>query len=192
MNIEKAKQIPIEEVLKKMNFEPSKTNGFDVWFISPFRDEKTPSFKVNTKINRWYDHGIQKGGNIIDFLQLNNNLSISEILKFLDNLTDGVVFSFQNFVEHIIPKSIVEAMATNEILQIVVFSIFFGVALTQYGEKGDGIVKMLDNLSKIILILVGYVMWFAPLGVFGGITAIIATKGLGILKVYGYYMASFL
>lgn len=100
-------------------------------------------------------------------------------------------FSVQHFIEHLFPKSLFEALATNEILQIVVFSIFFGVALTQYGEKGDGIVKMLDNLSKIILILVGYVMWFAPLGVFGGITSIIATKGLEILKVYGYYMGSF-
>ena len=100
-------------------------------------------------------------------------------------------FSIQHFIEHLFPKSIFEALATNEILQIVVFSIFFGIALTQYGEKGESIVKFLDNLSKVILILVGYVMWFAPLGVFGGITAIIATKGLGILKVYGYYMASF-
>ena len=100
-------------------------------------------------------------------------------------------FSVQYFIEHLFPKSIFEALATNEILQIVVFSIFFGIALTQYGEKGESIVKFLDNLSKVILILVGYVMWFAPLGVFGGITAIIATKGLGILKVYGYYMASF-
>lgn len=100
-------------------------------------------------------------------------------------------FSVQHFIEHLFPKSIFEALATNEILQIVVFSIFFGIALTQYGEKGESIVKFLDNLSKVILILVGYVMWFAPLGVFGGITAIIATKGLGILKVYGYYIASF-
>ena len=100
-------------------------------------------------------------------------------------------FSVKHFIEHLFPKSIFEALATNEILQIVVFSIFFGIALTQYGEKGESIVKFLDNLSKVILILVGYVMWFAPLGVFGGITAIIATKGLGILKVYGYYMASF-
>ena len=100
-------------------------------------------------------------------------------------------FSVQHFIEHLFPKSIFEALATNEILHIVVFSIFFGIALTQYGEKGESIVKFLDNLSKVILILVGYVMWFAPLGVFGGITAIIATKGLGILKVYGYYMASF-
>jgi Na+/H+-dicarboxylate symporter len=100
-------------------------------------------------------------------------------------------FSVQHFIEHLFPKSLFEALANNEILQIVVFSIFFGIALTQYGEKGESIVKFLDNLSKVILILVGYVMWFAPLGVFGGITAIIATKGLGILKVYGYYMASF-
>ena len=91
-------------------------------------------------------------------------------------------FSVQHFIEHLFPKSVFEALATNEILQIVVFSIFFGVALTQYGEKGDSIVKFLDNLSKVILIVVGYVMWFAPLGVFGGITAIIATKGLGILN----------
>jgi Na+/H+-dicarboxylate symporter len=100
-------------------------------------------------------------------------------------------FSVQHFIEHLFPRSLFDALATNEILQIVVFSIFFGVALTQYGEKGEGIIKTLDNLSKVILILVGYVMWFAPLGVFGGITAIIATKGLGILKVYGYYMGSF-
>ena len=100
-------------------------------------------------------------------------------------------FSVQHFIEHLFPKSVFEALATNEILQIVVFSIFFGVALTQYGEKGDSIVKFLDNLSKVILIVVGYVMWFAPLGVFGGITAIIATKGLGILKVYSDYMGSF-
>ena len=100
-------------------------------------------------------------------------------------------FSVQHFIEHLFPKSVFEALATNEILQIVVFSIFFGVALTQYGEKGDSIVKFLDNLSKVILIVVGYVMWFAPLGVFGGITAIIAAKGLGILKVYSDYMVSF-
>lgn len=100
-------------------------------------------------------------------------------------------FSVQHFIEHLFPKSVFEALATNEILQIVVFSIFFGVALTQYGEKGQSIVNFLDSLSKVILILVGYVMWFAPLGVFGGITAIIAGKGLGILWVYGKYMASF-
>lgn len=95
MNIEKAKQIPIELVLQKMNYTPSKTNGFDVWFLSPFRDEKTPSFKVNTKINRWYDHGLQKGGNIIDFVSMKFNYTISEVLNFLNNYSDEAIFSFQ-------------------------------------------------------------------------------------------------
>ena len=79
MNIEKAKQIPLELVLQKMNYTPSKTNGFDVWYLSPLRDEKTPSFKVNTKINRWYDHGLQKGGNVIDFISIIFNCYIKSI-----------------------------------------------------------------------------------------------------------------
>jgi len=95
MNIEKAKQIPIEIVLQKMNYTPSKTNGFDTWYSSPLHDEKTPSFKVNTKINRWYDHGLQKGGNIIDFIAIKFNYLIPEVLKFLENYSDESIFSFQ-------------------------------------------------------------------------------------------------
>ncbi|MBC5833733.1 DNA primase [Flavobacterium sp. F372] len=95
MNIEKAKQIPIELVLKKMNYTPSKTNGFDVWYLSPLHDEKTASFKINTKINRWYDHGLQKGGNIIDFIAFKFNYTIPEVLKFLENYSDESIFSFQ-------------------------------------------------------------------------------------------------
>lgn len=143
MNIEKAKQIPIEEVLKKMNFKPSKTNGFDVWFISPFRDEKTPSFKVNTKINRWYDHGIQKGGNIIDFLQLNNNLSISETLKYLDNLTDGVIFSFQ--------KQELSKSFNNEITNEIEIIKTIGIqhyALKDYLEKRK--IHLIDNEPNLV------------------------------------------
>ena len=95
MNIEKAKQIPIELVLQKMNYKPSKTNGFDVWYSSPLHEEKTPSFKINTKINRWYDHGLQKGGNIIDFIAIKFNYTIPEVLKFLKNYSDESIFSFQ-------------------------------------------------------------------------------------------------
>ena len=95
MNIEKAKQIPIELVLQKMNYKPSKTNGFDVWYSSPLHEEKTPSFKINTKINRWYDHGLQKGGNIIDFIAIKFNYTIPEVLKFLENYSNESIFSFQ-------------------------------------------------------------------------------------------------
>ena len=95
MNIEKAKQIPIELVLQKMNYTPSKTNGFDTWYSSPLHDEKTPSFKVNNVINSWYDHGLQKGGNIIDFIVIKFNYTIPEVLKFLENYSDESIFSFQ-------------------------------------------------------------------------------------------------
>jgi DNA primase len=95
MNIEKAKQIPLELVLEKMNYVPSKTNGFDVWYSSPLHEEKTASFKINAKINRWYDHGLQKGGNIIDFIAFKFNYTIPEVLKFLENYSDESIFSFQ-------------------------------------------------------------------------------------------------
>ncbi|MCU0375319.1 MAG: cation:dicarboxylase symporter family transporter [Chitinophagaceae bacterium] len=101
-------------------------------------------------------------------------------------------FSLQNFVEHIVPKSVVEAMATNEILQLVVFSIFFGIAMAGMGDKAKPLIKALDVVAHIVLKMVGYVMVFAPLGVFGAISAVIATRGLDILIVYGKYFAAFL
>lgn len=101
-------------------------------------------------------------------------------------------FSLQNFVEHIVPKSVVEAMATNEILQLVVFSIFFGIALAGMGEKGKPLIKAFDLVAHVVLKMVNYVMAFAPLGVFGAITAVIAYRGLDILIVYGKYFGAFL
>ena len=101
-------------------------------------------------------------------------------------------FSLLKFVEHVFPKSVIEAMATNEILQIVVFSIFFGVALTSIGEYAKPVLKALDAVSHIILKMVGYVMNFAPLGVFGAMAAVIALKGLTVFYFYGQYMLYFL
>ncbi|MEO0000326.1 MAG: hypothetical protein RL766_372 [Bacteroidota bacterium] len=101
-------------------------------------------------------------------------------------------FSLQKFIEHVFPKSVIEAMATNEILQLVVFSIFFGVGTTALGEKGQVVVKALDAMAHIILKMVGYVMNFAPIGVFGAIAAVIATKGLEVFVFYGQYLLAFL
>jgi Na+/H+-dicarboxylate symporter len=101
-------------------------------------------------------------------------------------------FSVAGFIEHVFPKSIFEAMANNEILQIVVFSIFFGVAAAAMGEKAKGLIKAFDAASHIILKIVGYVMNFAPLGVFGALAAVIATKGLGIFVFYIKYFLYFL
>ncbi len=102
-------------------------------------------------------------------------------------------FSFQNFVEHIIPKSIVEAMATNEILQIVIFSIFFGLAAASIGANAKPVVNALDKTSHIILKMVNYVMKFAPIGVFGAIAGVFAIKDVSdLLVTYAKFFSSFM
>jgi Na+/H+-dicarboxylate symporter len=98
-----------------------------------------------------------------------------------------------DFISHVFPRSIFEAMATNEILQIVVFSIFFGVAAAAIGKPAEPLIKALDTFSHIILKMVGYVMNFAPLGVFGAITAVVATRGIASIAVlYLKYFGAFL
>ncbi len=114
----------------------------------------------------------------------------TEGLKDISNKTSS--FSLQNFVEHIIPKSFIEAMATNEILQLVVFSIFFGVAAASIGDYAKPLIKALEVASHIILKMVNYVMNFAPLGVFGAIAAVVASKGLSIFEFYLRYFSYFL
>jgi len=120
------------------------------------------------------------------------DLSNADAKSAADLIGKTQQFSLQQFVEHVFPKSLIEAMAHNEILQLVVFSIFFGVATTALGEKGKVIVKGLDAAAHIILKMVGYVMNFAPLGVFGAIAAVIATKGLEVFSFYGQYLLAFL
>ena len=100
-------------------------------------------------------------------------------------------FNLKDFVTHLVPASIFEAMASNEILQIVIFSIFFGVALTAVGEKGRPIVKGVEALVSVILQVTDYVMRFAPLAVFTAVTSAIAEQGPEILFTFGKFVGSF-
>jgi Na+/H+-dicarboxylate symporter len=104
---------------------------------------------------------------------------------------DRSAFDFSKFVLHIFPESMVSAMAGNEILQIVVFSLFVGVALTAIGEKGAPLVRAVESLAAVMLQVTDYVMRFAPVAVFAAVTATIAERGPSILGTYGYFMASF-
>jgi Na+/H+-dicarboxylate symporter len=119
------------------------------------------------------------------------DISHSDMASVNDLMEKSKGFSLQKFVEHVVPRSVVEAMATNEILQLVVFSVFFGVALTAIGKKGEPIINALDSLAHVVLKMVTYVMYLAPLGVFGAMAAAIAKNGLGILKTFGYYVGDF-
>jgi Na+/H+-dicarboxylate symporter len=104
---------------------------------------------------------------------------------------DAGGFDLKKFVTHLVPRSIFEALATNEILQIVIFSLFAGIALAHMGEKGAPLLKAMDALMHLMLIVTGYVMRFAPLAVFAAVTATIAERGLGVLVTYGAFMGGF-
>src|SRR6187549_4003154 len=88
--------------------------------------------------------------------------------------------SFKDFISHVIPKSVIEAMANNEILPIVVFSLFFGIAAASMGEKAKGLVHAMDTVAHVMFKVTNYVMAFAPIGVFGAIAAVVAKQGIGI------------
>lgn len=88
------------------------------------------------------------------------------------------------FTLSIFPKNALEALATNNILQILVFSVFCGVALSAIGEKGAPLVRGADALAEMMLQITGYVMRFAPFAVFGAIANVVAKSGLGILATY--------
>lgn len=101
-------------------------------------------------------------------------------------------FTLKAFIAHVFPKSIAEAMANNEILQILVFSLFFGAALSFIRGKGHNtIYNMIDELAKIMFRVTDYVMRFAPLGVFAAMAAAITTEGLGVLVSYGKLIGEF-
>jgi Na+/H+-dicarboxylate symporter len=99
--------------------------------------------------------------------------------------------SLKEFLYHVFPTSVIDAMARNEILQIVVFSLFFGVATAAIGEPGKMVITFLDAVAHVILQMTGYVMYLAPIAVFGAMTAIIAKQGLGILGVYSILIGEF-
>ena len=110
------------------------------------------------------------------------------------NEETGIVatgLSLKTFLHHVFPASVIDAMAKNEILQIVVFSIFFGVATAAIGEQGKIVIKAMDAIAHVILKVTGYVMSAAPIAVFGAMTAIVAKQGIGILTTYSIFISEF-
>ena len=131
----------------------------------------------------------------VNMLEPGVGLNLSDVdVKAASEVTEKTQsFSTQNFIEHIFPKSIFEAMAGNEILQIVVFSIFFGLAAASIGESAKPVVNALDKTSHIILKMVNYVMKFAPIGVFGAIAAVFAVRDVNeLILTYTKFFGAFL
>jgi Na+/H+-dicarboxylate symporter len=108
--------------------------------------------------------------------------------------TSGVetaAFNLKDFISHLVPQSIFDAMSTNEILPIVIFSLFFGIALTSVGEKGKPIVRGVEALVRVMLQVTNYVMRFAPFAVFTAVASALAERGPQIIATLGAFVASF-
>jgi Na+/H+-dicarboxylate symporter len=104
---------------------------------------------------------------------------------------ETAAFSLKDFVGHVVPASIFEAMSTNEILPIVIFSLFFGVALTAVGERGKPIVRGVEALVQVMLQVTNYVMRFAPFAVFTAVASALAERGPQIVMTLGKFVGSF-
>lgn len=99
--------------------------------------------------------------------------------------------TLKEFITHLIPMSIADGMAKNEILQIVVFSIFFGTAAAAVGERGAPLIAAVDGVAHVMLKITAYVMYFAPVAVFAAVSGVVAKSGLGVLATYGVFMSEF-
>lgn len=106
-------------------------------------------------------------------------------------VADKTNMTFKGFIIHVFPQSISEAMSNNEILQIVVFALFFGIATAAIGKKGKIIVEFLDAVAHVMLVITGYVMKLAPFAVFAAMASVVAQEGLEILFSYGIFIIEF-
>ena len=101
LSVREAKEIDMVHFLAGLGYEPSGIHNYDYWYHSPFRDERTPSFKVNRRLNRWYDHGLGKGGNLVDFAILYHGCTVAELLQHLrGNFSFHQPVSWQSVAQH--------------------------------------------------------------------------------------------
>jgi Na+/H+-dicarboxylate symporter len=130
---------------------------------------------------------------LVNWLQPGKNTTINmkDVAPATDLVSNTGSFSLENFVVHIIPKSLFEALANNEILQIVIFSIMFGIALASIGDIAKPVIRTLDTISHVVLKMVSYIMWVAPLGVFGAVAGAVAVYGFDIWKLYYNFLIAF-
>jgi Na+/H+-dicarboxylate symporter len=103
----------------------------------------------------------------------------------------AVPLQFKDMLDHIIPSSIVQAMAGNEVLQIVVFSVLFGAAASSLGQKVKGLIDIIDGIAAVILRMTRYIMALAPLAIFAALAATVMSQGASVLLVYAKFIGSF-
>jgi Na+/H+-dicarboxylate symporter len=127
----------------------------------------------------------------VDFLQPGHAMNLPLPAAGAATNLKASSLNLKDFITHVFPKSFFEAMSQNEILQILVFSVFFGFAIGSLKEHTRTILKFVDELGRVMLKVTDYVMWFAPFGVFAAIASVITVQGLGVLVTYGKFISGF-
>ena len=126
-----------------------------------------------------------------NLMQLGTNLGLPLPDVHASTNLKTAAFTLKDFFTHLVPKSPIEAMANNEILQVLVFSIFFGGALAGLGESGKTLTAVVDQLAQVMLRITGTIMNLAPLAVFAAMASVITTHGLGVLVTFAKFMGGF-
>jgi Na+/H+-dicarboxylate symporter len=162
--------------------------------IAHMGDSKTAG-RIGVKALGWFVMAslvsLTLGLILSNYMQLGVNLGLP--LPEVGTATNlkTAAFTLKDFITHLVPKSPIEAMANNEILQVLVFSIFFGSALAGLGEHGRTLTAVVDQLAQVMLKITGAIMALAPLAVFAAMASVVTTQGLGVLVTFAKFMGGF-
>lgn len=151
--------------------------------------------RIGVKTLLWFSAGsflsLLLGMGLVNFFQPGATMHLPVPEAAAGAVLAPVKVTPRDFLYHMFPLSIFDAMARNEILQVVVFALFFGFATAAIGEKGKIVTKALDAIAHVILKMTTIIMNFAPIAVFGAITVVIATQGIHILETYSLFIGEF-
>ena len=127
---------------------------------------------------------------MVNLLQPGVGIAIADQSSTTANLATSA-FSVENFIDHVVPTSIFKSLADGEILQIVVFSVFAGVAIMAMGERGKPLIELADSVAHMMLNITGYVMKLAPIAVCASVASVITKSGPGILLNFAKFLGGF-
>ncbi|HEY0597510.1 dicarboxylate/amino acid:cation symporter, partial [Sphingopyxis sp.] len=151
--------------------------------------------RIGTRAIAWFILAslisISLGLIMVNFFQPGAGLNLTVGAHSIAEVGEVKKLDLFEFIEHVFPKNIFQAMADNNVLQILVFALFAGVGLTAIGEKGKPLVRGAEALAELMLQITGYVMRLAPIAVFGALAGVVAKYGLGILGTYAELVTEF-
>ena len=153
VSVQQAKETDLVDYLYELGHQPARINKFNYWYHSPLRTENTPSFKVNRKINRWYDFGLGKGGNLIDFGILYHGCTVGELLQDF-----GQSFSLHQPVTERAPKEVDES---THIVSVIEVRPVQSKALTEYLSERKISLKIANQFCQQVSYQIADKQYFA-------------------------------